>query len=610
MVSAITVPIAVIIGVLALDRLSQSARYPGETLKGESPAQLNPMMIRASDPAAGLDSRVKAPSPLPPSNGSRPTPDQVPLAQGEREYLWQIEHHGLLLSRHGFSRLAQALRRNDQASFEALLADEFEGWFPDQPRETVLETPHVRVLRQQDSGHTSAPLDRSGFVARLFADRAKFSRSPQIKLALMALAPVDRKNLGGLWEGTCQLRMWGEAGPGRPAEVLCYLRYRLSRPTEAVLKGQGWLRSGVVTLRQVSEAPQFLFREVAAERGIATERLHDNWKKGATLETFSGGVYLCDFNRDGCLDLLLIDFSGNTLYEGKPDGTMRDATDRVGLPQSSRLEGAAVADLDNDGWEDLVLGASVYQNEQGKRFRNRGPIPGLNLGSGSSLIVADYDRDGKLDFFVTALGKMKAASWVGGEGKSVSGNSLWHNDGGWHFSNMTKSSGATGGDRSTFTAVWLDADEDGWPDLYVANEFGRGVLLVNRRDGTFREQMVEPEPGDFGTMGLACGDYDNDGHIDIYAGNMYSKAGNRVIGNLAPGSYPEPVLARLRALTLGSQVHRNRGGLKFEQVGRGLLVADVGWAYGPVMVDLNNDGWLDLYATCGFISQSRDDPDG
>ncbi len=175
---------------------------------------------------------------------------------------------------------------------------------------------------------------------------------------------------------------------------------------------------------------------------------------------------------------------------------------------------------------------------------------------------------------------------------------------------MTESSGASGGNRSTFTAVWLDADEDGWPDLYVINEFGRGVLLVNRTDGTFRESSIEDDPGDFGSMGVTAGDYDNDGHIDIYVGNMYSKAGNRVMGNLWPGSYPEPIMAKLRSFTHGSQLHHNLGKLKFERIGRELQVADVGWAYGPAMADLNNDGWLDIYATCGFISRSRDDPDG
>ncbi len=184
------------------------------------------------------------------------------------------------------------------------------------------------------------------------------------------------------------------------------------------------------------------------------------------------------------------------------------------------------------------------------------------------------------------------------------------NLGNWQFADVTESSGASGGNRSTFTAVWLDADEDGWPDLYVINEFGSGVLLVNQRDGTFRDQSIAADPGDFGSMGVTAGDFDNDGHIDIYVGNMYSKAGNRVMGNLWTGTYPEPVLAKLRSFTTGSQLHHNLGGLKFERIGRELQVADVGWSYGPAMADLNNDGWLDIYATCGFISRSRDDPDG
>jgi hypothetical protein len=69
-------------------------------------------------------------------------------------------------------------------------------------------------------------------------------------------------------------------------------------------------------------------------------------------------------------------------------------------------------------------------------------------------------------------------------------------------------------------------------------------------------------------------------------------------------------MENLRSLTTGSQMHRNLGGLKFDRIGQDLQVAGVGWSYGPAMADLNNDGWLDIYATCGFISRSRDDPDG
>ena len=137
-----------------------------------------------------------------------------------------------------------------------------------------------------------------------------------------------------------------------------------------------------------------------------------------------------------------------------------------------------------------------------------------------------------------------------------------------------------------------------------------GVLLANKHDGTFIEHALSDRPADFGTMGLTAGDVDNDGNIDLYLANMYSKAGTRVIGNLKPDTYPENIMARLRTLVSGSQLHRNRGGLKFEQNGKEWQVADCGWAYGAALIDLDNDGWLDLYATAGFISRDRTKPDG
>jgi hypothetical protein len=91
---------------------------------------------------------------------------------------------------------------------------------------------------------------------------------------------------------------------------------------------------------------------------------------------------------------------------------------------------------------------------------------------------------------------------------------------------------------------------------------------------------------------------------------MYSKAGSRIIGNVLPNTYPEEVMAKMRSFVSGSQLWQNRGGLKFEPVGKKLHVNGVGWAYGAALVDLDNDGWLDLFATCGFVSQSRTEPDG
>jgi hypothetical protein len=111
-------------------------------------------------------------------------------------------------------------------------------------------------------------------------------------------------------------------------------------------------------------------------------------------------------------------------------------------------------------------------------------------------------------------------------------------------------------------------------------------------------------------MGLAVGDVNNDGRIDIYCANMFSKAGTRVIGNVAPGTFSPEEMAKIRRFVAGSQLHLNQGNLKFEQAGIKRQVAGIGWAYGAALADLNNDGWLDIYATAGFVSRDRNQPDG
>jgi hypothetical protein len=271
----------------------------------------------------------------------------------------------------------------------------------------------------------------------------------------------------------------------------------------------------------------------------------------------------------------------------------------------------AWVDIDGDGWEDLFLAGRVYRNEEGKRLADYTDRCSLRVPPDTgNVVVADYDRDGRLDLYVARSGRPGARSWLEGTSAEPKGNYLFRNKGGWQFEDVTESSGTAGGRRSTFTAVWLDANNDGWPDLHVINEFGDGVLLVNNGDGTFAEHPLADRPADFGTMGVAAGDIDNDGNIDLYCADMYSKAGTRVIGNLAPDAYPPPILEKMRRFVAGSQLHLNKGGLKFEQAGKKMQVAAVGWAYGPCLADLDNDGWLDIYATAGYVSRNRDALDG
>jgi hypothetical protein len=558
----------------------------------------------------GNHSSGQDPGPQEQENAKKPV-----LDESQREFLWQVEHHGLLLGRHGFGPLAQAISRDDARALTALLAPDFTGRVPKEPREVRLSASFATVVRHQDAGLPPVRLTREEFVGRLREYRRPFTKPPAVKLSLKTFTPVKRTNLKGLWEGTALVRFWGEMGPKQPGEVIMFWTFRVRRPNKKRYARPGWLKACSITLSQVGHAPRPLLREVAAERGIEVRRFYDNEKMKEKYPV-TGGVYLCDFNRDGILDMLVTDVNRFALYKGLPGGKFEDVTADVGLP---KLPGgpapiytvAGFIDIDGDGWEDLILGDRVYRNVGGKRFEDYTYRTNLRLPrDAGGIIVADYDRDGRMDLYITRPGKGNAESWLGGKSGYQKGNELWRNKGDWQFENVTDKAHAGGSQRSTFSAVWLDANNDGWPDLYVINEFGNGVLLVNQQDGTFKEHQLTKGPCDFGSMGVACGDIDNDGNIDLYIANMYSKAGTRVIGNLKPGTYSKKVMATMRRFVTGSQLHRNLGGLKFEQLGERLLIHDIGWAYGAALIDLDNDGWLDLFATCGFMSKSRKEQDG
>lgn len=547
--------------------------------------------------------------------GSAPGPDHPPddlrLPDGERAYLWQIENHGNRLNRYGFGPLAAALKAADADALGKMLAADFAGADLGQPAVTKSTNPAAEVERLADGGRPPVPLDRAGFVGKLLGWRKLFPAAPpKVTVVMATLTPKVRGEVDGLWEGTAQLRLFGEHAPGAPAEVTALLRFETPRPTQSALAGPGWLRAASVVQSQTAKAPRYLFAEVAEARGLNAGRLHNNWGSPITHIT-TGGAYACDYDRDGLPDLLVTDVTGNTLYRTLPGGRFEDVTAAVGLSGSAYAPAACWADLDGDGWDDLVLGGRVYHNEGGKRFADHTAHSRLRLPADASAILpADYDRDGRLDLYVTRLARPGKRSWLDGRSADLRGNYLFRNAGGWRFEDVTKAAGALGGHRSTFTAAWLDADDDGWPDLYVPNELGDGLLLRNQQDGTFAERRLADRPADFGTMGGAAGDLDGDGRIDIYAANMYSKAGTRVIGNTRPDTYPPDVMERLRRFVAGSQLHLNKGGGAFEQAGKARGVAAVGWAYGPALADLDNDGTLDIHATAGFVSRSRDEPDG
>src|SRR6516225_864808 len=150
--------------------------------------------------------------------GSGANPQTLVLDQEQREFLWQVEHHGLVLNRFGFQALADALSRSDRQGLTHLLAASFEGEAPAGEPAAVL-TGLAVVDRLSYPGQTPIRLGGLEFVDRLLALRQPFTRPPKVQLSLIQLTPLDRHNFSGAWQGACQLRMSGEMGPGRPGEV-------------------------------------------------------------------------------------------------------------------------------------------------------------------------------------------------------------------------------------------------------------------------------------------------------------------------------------------------------------------------------------------------------
>lgn len=267
--------------------------------------------------------------------------------------------------------------------------------------------------------------------------------------------------------------------------------------------------------------------------------------------------------------------------------------------------------MNGDGFEDLLVDNRVFENRDGAGFRELRPGVGHGLDlelDYASYSIVDYDRDGKLDLYCVGgrLESGRPESWLGEN--SVSRNDLFRNLGDWKFERVTEFAGVRGSGNPTFAAAWFDANGDDWPDVMTAC-YGMNDLFLNRGDGTFARGTLPEGHGGF-SMGIAIDDVDNDGFGDPFIGNMYSKAGERIVDNLPPGIYSPVVEELFRDFVLGDELYLNREGAGFERLGEKTGINDVGWAYGVSYGDLNGDGFPDLYSPVGFQSVTPDRPDG
>jgi hypothetical protein len=542
-------------------------------------------------------------------------PHHIPLPMKTRIYLAKIEERGLTLSNMGFPAVKAAIKSGDPARVRTFLADDFSATVldvDDGPAQTQGVVTMKRFL-PDNPAVVPRQLEAAGFVDWLLALKRRFGGEVKLDWKLKNLVPVIKNDAEGAYAATGQLRFAGKTPEGHPLEMIFEIAYDLTPIPEpdVIAETAGWLRSFAVTSLHVGRSPEYLLVDVAAERGIDARELYDNWKQppGNRIVT-SGGVYLADINDDGFTDILVTDVGGPHLYLASPEGKFRDVTRGSGLSPSRQTTIAVFGDFDNDGLPDLILDNQALKNIGGGRFRNVTGRSSLRLTDATTLSVVDYDRDGKLDLYVSRQhgSGMTGDSWISGPGGP--GNQLWRNLGDWQFENVTAQANAEAGKLSCFTTVWLDVNNDGWPDAYSINEFGGGRLLVNQGDGTFISRPLRTDWNDFGSMGLQVADVNNDGFMDIFTDNMFTKAGRRTMENLPEDSYPPEVMKHIKRFVTGSELYINEGGLSFRRAGHDMHVYQVGWSYGPSFVDLDNDGFQDLYATSGFMTVDNDEPDG
>jgi len=314
-------------------------------------------------------------------------------------------------------------------------------------------------------------------------------------------------------------------------------------------------------------------------------------------------VSVADVNNDGWPDLYFTTSrfgAPNALYLNEKDGTFRDIAPDAGVafvnrPGEGVSMGAVWGDYDNDGYEDLLVYKwgylQLFHNLGNGHFEDVTEQAGLKRWMNSNGAVwFDFDRDGLLDLYVTGYFRSDIDFWhlnstrimqQSWEFASNGGkNLLFKNLGNGHFKDVTDSLGV-GSTRWTLAAAAADFNDDGWPDLYLANDYGPEELFLNHEGKRFELARAGLEDDSKSGMAVALGDVYNRGRLDAFVTNI-SERGFLFQGN------------NLRINFL-----RELG--RFDEVATG-VVADAGWAWGARFGDLNNDGLLDLVIANGFIS--------
>jgi Flp pilus assembly protein TadD/peroxiredoxin len=333
------------------------------------------------------------------------------------------------------------------------------------------------------------------------------------------------------------------------------------------------------------------------------------------------GIAAGDYNNDALDDLYICQPPSlpNRLYRNRGDGTFEDVTEAAGVGVLDGTACALFADFENKGLQDLLVvcatGPLLFLNQGNGKFalkRDAFQFAKPPSGAFTHASVADYDKDGKLDIYFGVYNYYLGLDQYHYpvpyfDARNGPPNFLLHNEGNATFVDRTEAAGLNvDNDRYTFSCVWGDYNNDGWPDLYVVNDFGRNCLYRNNTDGTFTAVSSEAHVEDVGAGMSACWlDFDNDGNQDIHAAGMWVAAGMRVFGQQRfHGKQTEAIRALYRRHMTGNSLYRNLGTGKFQNVAEQAGIEMGRWAWSTDALDFDHDGYPDLYVANGYISGS------
>jgi hypothetical protein len=360
------------------------------------------------------------------------------------------------------------------------------------------------------------------------------------------------------------------------------------------------------------------FVDVAKEAGLHIETIFGGEHRNKyLLETTGCGCAFFDYDQDDWLDIFLINGwrlegfpKGHEpvchLFKNNRDGTFTDVTLKAGLARSGWGQACCVGDYNNDGWNDLFVTYygqnSLFRNNGNGTFTDVTKEAGLlqdRLRWNSGCAFLDYDKDGHLDLFVgnyidldlkttptpeeancTYKGILVACGPPGLKGGK---NILYRNNGNGTFTDVSERAGMWGTlGTYALSCGAADLDEDGWPDIYVANDSTSATFYQNQKDGTFKDQAIEagvafsPDGKPQAGMGVSIGDYNRDGLPDIVKTNFAGDTDSLYM-NLGDGSFDD----------------------RTYQAGLGINTRLLGW--GVSFMDIDNDGWLDILIANGHV---------